>query len=554
MKLVLELLGLLGGVLAILAANHAGFDKLPKSNASLVRRAGGAVALIGGYFAIETLLRRMFGMQELELNVFVWYRISPLSTIVLASIATAIVYIYVLRYYVINSMFFGTVGMLFYRLGLAKTALFYFHVAIQVCPASSVVYKWRALAYRALGNLEQAVEDLTSARAIRPADAQLLISRGLLYCELDTFEPAVSDFVEAIRLRPSIAPDLNLYVNHAILEDNLDKFDDNTLQLAQSLLATMYWPEISRSEDVNTIREFIARFADFPEGHKAQERLAAIERRRFRRSDATLLLRAFFNKISGTRTAAQASAKIYAVLKKGARGAGAPTVQVPLGHPHTETDVIGSDAIFQHAPEQVKERFVDIARWPRLPRNYVILFVFWLVVASVAFIILWTVTLLLTIIPVIFNVSPTHGVFSIIVPLFVTLPLSALRVNRTPLWVFPWSIVGAVQATATAIICVSSSSLREYISYWQNTEGSAWVAWALFSLSGAMAGVVAWQIALDSWAKDVPAARYIYWRGLPLLSRRTFFRRPVFHPNGDASSARGVLPPYVFFIYARVDC
>jgi hypothetical protein len=78
MKLIVEILAVLGGLLGgligyllpILAANHPSFAWLSKTPSSLVPRAGGAVAIIGGYFAVETLVHRMFGVPELDFNIF----------------------------------------------------------------------------------------------------------------------------------------------------------------------------------------------------------------------------------------------------------------------------------------------------------------------------------------------------------------------------------------------------------------------------------------------------------------------------------------------------
>lgn len=97
MRLIVELLVLVGSIYAaIIARNdrHPIFRRLSPYGTGLVRRSGIVFAIVSSYFVIETIVHRVFGAPELELNIFVIYEQNDIGAVAALSICIfAIFYI-----------------------------------------------------------------------------------------------------------------------------------------------------------------------------------------------------------------------------------------------------------------------------------------------------------------------------------------------------------------------------------------------------------------------------------------------------------------------------
>jgi len=76
-----------------------------------------------------------------------------------------------------------------------------FACSIQLNPKYERAYVERALAYEKLGNVQQAIEDYSSALLLNPSDAKLYYMRGLAFRHLSMDPEALADLKKAADLR-----------------------------------------------------------------------------------------------------------------------------------------------------------------------------------------------------------------------------------------------------------------------------------------------------------------------------------------------------------------
>ena len=76
-----------------------------------------------------------------------------------------------------------------------------FACSIQLNPTYERAYVERALAYERLGNVQQAIEDYSSALLLNPSDAKLYYMRGLAFRHLSMDPEALADLKKAADLR-----------------------------------------------------------------------------------------------------------------------------------------------------------------------------------------------------------------------------------------------------------------------------------------------------------------------------------------------------------------
>ncbi|CAN5272967.1 hypothetical protein BH10PLA2_BH10PLA2_33750 [soil metagenome] len=99
----------------------------------------------------------------------------------------------------------------------------YFTDQIENDPTNVFAYAYRGVAHAANGDLQHALEDVSTAIQLNPGNPTWLSNRGVIWNELMEFDRALEDLNEAIRLNPSFAIGLN---NRGLVWTNKDKIDN----------------------------------------------------------------------------------------------------------------------------------------------------------------------------------------------------------------------------------------------------------------------------------------------------------------------------------------
>jgi tetratricopeptide (TPR) repeat protein len=99
----------------------------------------------------------------------------------------------------------------------------YFTRQIESDPTDAFAFGYRGAAHAAKGDLQHALEDMTSAIDLNPLDATWFSNRGVIWNELLEFDRALEDQNEAIRLNPTYATAFN---NRGLVWINKEKFDN----------------------------------------------------------------------------------------------------------------------------------------------------------------------------------------------------------------------------------------------------------------------------------------------------------------------------------------
>lgn len=106
-------------------------------------------------------------------------------------------------------------GEAFYFDGLALLNLNRFSEAIEsfsnaIKNRASTNYLWaffnRAISYCAIGELQNAIMDLTSVLKIKPDNVDALKKRGEVYCHLGRYQESIADLYSALKLTPDGVP------------------------------------------------------------------------------------------------------------------------------------------------------------------------------------------------------------------------------------------------------------------------------------------------------------------------------------------------------------
>jgi len=101
------------------------------------------------------------------------------------------------------------------------------HYILRVTPhdsmAHAIAYTYRARAYIALGQYQQAMEDYDQAVRTKPDCAALYNDRGFFYDQLGRYWPAIENYNEAIRLNPN---HVLYYINRGAAYDNLGLYQN----------------------------------------------------------------------------------------------------------------------------------------------------------------------------------------------------------------------------------------------------------------------------------------------------------------------------------------
>ena len=133
--------------------------------------------------------------------------------------------------------------------GQLDEAVSSFSKAINRDAALAPAYRYRANAFKEMGELQASLEDYTALIALQP-DALFYNRRGLIYEELKQFEQAQTDYTKAIELNPKWAIPFN---NRGFVRMHLKNWDGakQDLETAISLdpaaptpyinLAGVYW-------------------------------------------------------------------------------------------------------------------------------------------------------------------------------------------------------------------------------------------------------------------------------------------------------------------------
>jgi len=89
-------------------------------------------------------------------------------------------------------------GILLFKSGQIESAFNYFDQKIKARPKSSVAYLYRALCYKALGNVEAAQKDLSSGLSYEGTLFELHLEKGKLEYENQKFSDALESFDKAV--------------------------------------------------------------------------------------------------------------------------------------------------------------------------------------------------------------------------------------------------------------------------------------------------------------------------------------------------------------------
>jgi tetratricopeptide (TPR) repeat protein len=96
-----------------------------------------------------------------------------------------------------------------------------FEHALQVTDNNYTAYINRGVAYAALGNNRQAIEDYNKAIEIKPKDEKFYYNRGTAYSKLGDYRQAIVDFDKAIEIKPNYA---EAYGNRGFAYSKVDDY------------------------------------------------------------------------------------------------------------------------------------------------------------------------------------------------------------------------------------------------------------------------------------------------------------------------------------------
>ncbi len=113
-------------------------------------------------------------------------------------------------------------GNAYFDLGNLSEAISNLTKAIEINPSLAKAYNNRGFAYFKQGNLPQAVSDFTKVIEINPTDANAYYSRGFIYGKQSNFTQAISDFSKAIEIDPNLA---KAYINRGGSYYNIKEYD-----------------------------------------------------------------------------------------------------------------------------------------------------------------------------------------------------------------------------------------------------------------------------------------------------------------------------------------
>ena len=89
------------------------------------------------------------------------------------------------------------------RLGDLKNAILDFKSAVELKYTDPLVFNARGMTKRALGHLDEAIDDLTDAVQHAPENIEFLLNRSLCFLDVDDPGSAEQDMNEAIDINPN---------------------------------------------------------------------------------------------------------------------------------------------------------------------------------------------------------------------------------------------------------------------------------------------------------------------------------------------------------------
>ena len=108
----------------------------------------------------------------------------------------------------------------------------YLNEAIRLEPDFAYAYINRGLAYRSLGQYQQAFQDYNKAIRLKPNDADAYIGRGNTYDKLGQYQRAFQDYNKAIRLKPDSA---DAYYNRGLAYYKLSQYQQAIQDLNEAI-------------------------------------------------------------------------------------------------------------------------------------------------------------------------------------------------------------------------------------------------------------------------------------------------------------------------------
>lgn len=157
-----------------------------------------------------------------------------------------------------NPKIFWLLGRIKQNRDALDEAVSYYSKAIHRDEAYAPAYRYRALAFKDMGDAQAAVEDYTRLLELQP-DAQIYNRRGVVYEENKEFEKAAADYTRAIELNPKWSIPYN---NRGFAKMNLGDWKaaredlETAIKLEPSAptayinLAGVYW--LSKKDKKNT--------------------------------------------------------------------------------------------------------------------------------------------------------------------------------------------------------------------------------------------------------------------------------------------------------------
>ena len=97
-------------------------------------------------------------------------------------------------------MFYYNWGLFYARWGMTLRAFSYMNKAVAMNSTNPKAYYHRASLFMAVGNLQSAVQDFTTAIRLDPQYADAYTRRGMMYTLLDKDDEAKEDFDRAVQL------------------------------------------------------------------------------------------------------------------------------------------------------------------------------------------------------------------------------------------------------------------------------------------------------------------------------------------------------------------
>ncbi len=98
------------------------------------------------------------------------------------------------------AMFYYNWGLFYARWGMTHRAFWYMNKAVMMNDTNPKGYYHRASLFMAVGNLQSAVQDFTTAIRLDPQYADAYTRRGMMYTLLDKDDEAKEDFDRAVQL------------------------------------------------------------------------------------------------------------------------------------------------------------------------------------------------------------------------------------------------------------------------------------------------------------------------------------------------------------------